>query len=227
MRWLGRFLMVALLVAVGGAVWGYQHEKPMLRTGTGYAAHSACGLTYVAGRDDPKADLPPNALLPYLTGYDNKAGRSSAAAVLWVLAKQHAFYTRGYGCTVADERPTGFGRASEVASDPNPFTDARAPEMTPEVTEALARAFGDDLTASGKEALGTRAVVVLRGGELVGERSPPRAPPPRRRSSAGRWPRAPRACSSAGTRASAGSTSARTTCDPSGPTTVRPSLSTS
>lgn len=170
MRWLGRFLMVLLLVVVGGAVWGYQHEKPMLRTGTGYAAHNACALTYIAGREDPETDLPPNPLLPYLTGYDNKAGRSSASAVLWVLAKQHAFYTRGYGCTVADERPQGFGRASEVGSDPNPFTDARAPEMTPEVTEAISRAFGDDLTASGKKALGTRAVVVLRGGELVGER---------------------------------------------------------
>ncbi len=42
--------------------------------------------------------------------------------------------------------------------------------MTPEVTEAISRAFGDDLTASGRKALGTRAVVVLRGGELVGER---------------------------------------------------------
>ena len=90
--------------------------------------------------------------------------------MLWVLAKQHAYFTPGYGCTVAEERPSGFGRATPVESDPNPLSDAPAPEMTPEVAEALARAFGDDLTADGKATLGTRAVVVLRAGELVGER---------------------------------------------------------
>ena len=170
MRWLGRILMGLLLLVVGGVVWGYQHNKPLLRTGTGYAAHNACALTYVAGRENPETDLPPNPLLPYLTGYDNRAGRSSAAAVLWVLAKQHAWYAPGYGCTVAEERPEGLGRATPVENDPNPFSDAPAPEMTPEVAEAVARAFGDDLTAAGKETLGTRAVVVLRGGEIVGER---------------------------------------------------------
>ena len=35
---------------------------------------------------------------------------------------------------------------------------------------AIGRAFGDDLSASGAQTLGTRAVVVLRNGQLVGER---------------------------------------------------------
>jgi CubicO group peptidase (beta-lactamase class C family) len=90
--------------------------------------------------------------------------------VLWVLSKQHAFYTRGLGCTVAEERPSGLGRATTVDSGPNPFSDAPAPEMSPEVSAAIAHAFGDDLDEERRAALGTRAVVVLRDGELVGER---------------------------------------------------------
>jgi hypothetical protein len=170
MRWLGRILTLVLVLVVVGAVWGYLHFKPLLRTATGYAAHNACAVTFVAGRDDPDSDLPPNPIVPYLTGYENLAGRSAASAVLWVLAKQHAYFTPGYGCTVADERPGELRRATPVESDPNPFTDAPAPEMTPEVTEAIARAFGDDLTPSGREALGTRGIVVIRDGEIVGER---------------------------------------------------------
>jgi CubicO group peptidase (beta-lactamase class C family) len=170
MRWLGRVLSGLLVLLGAGAVFGYLHFEPLLRTGTGYSAHNTCSVVLLAGRDDPEADLPSTPSVPYLTGYVNQAGRSAAAAMLWVLAKQHAYYTPGYGCTVADERPTGIGRATKVESDPNPVSDAPAPEMTPEVEAALAHAFGDDLSTGRREALGTRAVVVLRGGELVGER---------------------------------------------------------
>ncbi len=170
MRVLGRILSVVLVLVVIGAVWGYRREEPLLRTGTGYAAHNTCAVTLLAARSDPEDDLPPNPLVPYLTGYVNQGGRSAASAVLWVLAKQHAYYTPGYGCTVADERPTGMGRATKVESDPNPFSDAPAPETTPEVTAAIGHAFGDDLSSARRKALGTRAVVVLRAGKLVGER---------------------------------------------------------
>jgi len=170
MRVLVRVLTGLLVLVVVGAVAGYFYEKPLLRTATGYASHSTCSVHFVAGREDAEADLPPKPIRPYITGYVNQAGRSSAAAVLWVLAKQHAYFTPGFGCTVAEERPEGLGRATDVDSDPNPLSDAPAPEMTDEVAEAIARAFGDDLSTERKEALGTRAVVVLRDGDLVGER---------------------------------------------------------
>ena len=57
-------VVVGLLVlALGG---GYVWQRPLLLTGTGYAAHNACALTAVAGRGDPAADLPPNPLVPVL-----------------------------------------------------------------------------------------------------------------------------------------------------------------
>ena len=169
MRVVGRVLLLILVLAVGGAVAGYWYARPLVHTGTGYAAHNACAVTFVAGRDDPAADLPPNPLVPYLTGYENKAGRSATAATLWLLAKQKAYYAPGYGCTVATERPE-LGRATKVGSDPNPLSDAPAPEPDPDVDAAVARAFGDDRTEGERETLGTRGVVVLRDGKLLAER---------------------------------------------------------
>lgn len=170
MRWLLRILSVLLVLVLGGAVLGYLHERPLLRTGTGYAAHNACALTFIAGRDNPDTDLPPNPLVPYVTGYVNKAGKSATSAVLWVLSKQKAYFTPGFGCTVASDRPAGLGRATKVSSDPNTISDQPAPDMTPQVSEAIGRAFGDDLSESRRTQLGTRAIVVLRGGQIIGER---------------------------------------------------------
>ena len=170
MRVVRRVLLLLLVVAVAGAVYVFRQQEPLLATGTGYAAHNSCAVTLLAGRDDPDADLPPNPLRPYLTGYVNEAGRSSTSAVAWLLVKQKAWYTPGYGCTVAPERPPETGRATEVSSDPNPFADAPAPEPTGGIVDAVGRAFGDDLDEEARDELGTRAVVVLRDGELVAER---------------------------------------------------------
>ena len=62
-------LLLTLLVVVvllGGAVaWA----RPLLLTGTGYAAHNACAVQLLAGRDAdaPAADLPPNPLVPVMS----------------------------------------------------------------------------------------------------------------------------------------------------------------
>ena len=170
MRVVGRVLAVVLVLVVVGAVAGYVYARPLVRTGTGYAAHNACAVTFVAGRDDPDADLPPNPLVPYLTGYVNRGGRSATSATLWLLSKQRAYYTPGFGCTVASERPPVPVRATKVANDPNPLSDAPAPEPDEAVDAAVAKAFGDDLGPAAKERLGTRAVVVLQDGKILAER---------------------------------------------------------
>ncbi|MFQ6170860.1 serine hydrolase domain-containing protein [Oryzobacter sp. R7] len=172
MRVFLRVVAVLLVLVIAAGIGGYFYAKPLLLTGTGYAAHNACAVTMVAGRDDPDTDLPPNPLVPYLTGYVNEAGRSATSQVLLSLATQKAWYTKGFGCTVAAERPS-LTAATKVEGDLNPFSAAVRPEMTPQVTEAIARAFGDDLTNARKDSLGTRAVVVVRDGQLVGERYAP------------------------------------------------------
>ena len=123
----------------------------------------------IADRDDPDSDLPPNPLVPYLTGYVNEAGRSATSQVLLALATQKAWYSRGFGCTVAADRPE-VPTATKVESDLNPFAAAAKPTMTPEVTAAIGRAFGDDLSRGQQTDLGTRGIVVVKDGQLVGER---------------------------------------------------------
>jgi CubicO group peptidase (beta-lactamase class C family) len=172
MRVVLRILAVVLVLVVALAVAGYFYARPLLETSTGYAAHNSCAVTLVAGRDDPDTDLPPNPIVPFLTGYVNEAGRSSTSRILFTLSTQHAWYTKGFGCTVGPERPT-LGAATKVSADPNPLEAAPAPTPDPAVDAAIAAAFGDDESAEASKELGTRAIVVLRDGQLIGERYAP------------------------------------------------------
>lgn len=168
MRTFRRILLGVLVLAVVAAVGGYWWQRPLLRTGTGYAAHNACAVTHVADRDDPESDLPDNPLVPYLRSSElDEAG--SEASLLGLLAKQRAHFTEGFGCTLADDRPD-LGEAAEVDAGANPFSDATTPTSSPEVDEALATAFGDDVAGDERAALGTRGIVVVQDGEIVAER---------------------------------------------------------
>ncbi|HET8779962.1 MAG TPA: serine hydrolase [Agromyces sp.] len=158
-------VLVLLLIAAFTGV--YLWQQPILLTGTGYAAHNSCAITEVAGRQNPETDLPPNPLVPYLQV--DGAGDPTTATLPGALARQRAWFTEGFGCTLADERPE-LGAASVIESQGNPFAEAPAPVPDPAIDQAIARAFGDDLPAAEAAALGTRGVVIVKDGELVGER---------------------------------------------------------
>lgn len=157
-------LVVLALVAVVAVYWW---QRPMILTGTGYAAHNACAVSHVSGRDDPEQDLPPNPLVPYLRTEVTADGASGS--LFGVLATQRAWFTEGFGCTLAPARPE-LGAASPIDGAGNPFADVAAPVATPEIEAAIAAAFGDGLPTDQRDALGTRAVVVARDGQLLGER---------------------------------------------------------
>ena len=74
MRLALRIVAALLVLVVVALVGGYFYARPLLETGTGYAAHNSCAVVLVAGRDDPDSDLPDNPLVPFLTGYVNEAG---------------------------------------------------------------------------------------------------------------------------------------------------------
>jgi CubicO group peptidase (beta-lactamase class C family) len=157
-------------LVVVGAVAGYWYERPLLLTGTGYAAHNACAVQFISERhDDPQSDLPPNPLVPYLRTATDSGDKSAKTSILGVLASQRAWYTPGFGCTLAKERPD-LGSTTEIPAGRNPLLTATPAAAQPAVTDAIAKAFGDDLPDAERKALGTRAVVVLRHGEIVGER---------------------------------------------------------
>ncbi len=159
--------VAAVLVVVTVAATGvYLWQGPLLLTGTGYAAHNACAVEFVAGRDDAASDLPPNPLVPYLDVRTD--GDVVTASVLGVGTPQQARYVEGFGCTLASA-PVDLGAATPVSAAGNPFTGA-APAARPALEAALDRAFAagepDEVVAN----LGTRGVVIVKNGELVAER---------------------------------------------------------
>lgn len=148
-------------ILVIALIAGYWYARPLLLTGTGYAAHNACALHFIAERNHPETDLPPNPLVPLLrTSIDEEAG-TARTTVLGLLAGQTAWYTDGFGCTIAARAPA-LPTATPV-SDSNPIARAAAPtHLDPEIEVALEAAFADGL--------GTRAIVVVKDGELIAER---------------------------------------------------------
>lgn len=161
--------VAAVLAVVLVAVFGvYLWQAPILLTGTGYAAHNECAVTHVAGRDDPASDLPDNPLVPYLDVRTD--GDVTTGTLFGFAATQQARFTDGFGCTLASAEPS-LEDATVIDGDANPFTDAPAPAPDVELDAAIARAFGDEMSAEGaKEALGTRGIVIVKDGEIVGER---------------------------------------------------------
>ncbi|MFZ2504387.1 MAG: serine hydrolase, partial [Nocardioides sp.] len=167
-------LIALLLVALVGAYWW---QRPLLLTATGYAAHNACAVKLLAGRDDPETDLPPNPLVPYLRTKEVDAdgdatNRTIRGSIFGLLAGQQAHYTEGYGCTVGDKAPALPTPAGALSGEPS-VDIVRGPHYTDEkaaLDAAIAKAFGDDLSEAKRKALGTRGIVVMHGGDVVAER---------------------------------------------------------
>ena len=168
-------LLLTLLVVVvllGGAVaWA----RPLLLTGTGYAAHNACAVQLVAGRDAdaPAADLPPNPLVPVMsTSVD--AANGTARAGVFGLFGQTAHFTDGLGCTLAADTPDlptppavttateGEWPTGEQVTPPPAHVDVALLE------QAIDEAFAEDVPEG--RSVGTRAVVVVHDGRIVAER---------------------------------------------------------
>lgn len=171
-RWLLVALGVLVLVVIGALIYA----RPLLLTGTGYAAHNACAVELMAGRDTGTAaeDLPPNPLVPLLRTSVDAEAQTATTSILGVLFAQTAHHTEGLGCTLADERPdltapepvTAEGEADwpegETVSAPAGDVDVEA------LDAVLDAAFAED-DPEGRE-VGTRAVVVVHEGRVVAER---------------------------------------------------------
>ncbi|MFN7244657.1 MAG: serine hydrolase domain-containing protein, partial [Dietzia cercidiphylli] len=149
-------LLVAAVVAVG--TW----YRPMLMTGTGYAAHNACAIHFLTDRDDPESDLPPNPLVPLLrTEIDDSEGWARSS-VLGVAFAQQAWASE-YGCAVGEGRAAGSEHTSLVGSQedrPEGIGLPQATDVPAEVGAALDRAAGQE---------GTRGLVAVHRGEILDE----------------------------------------------------------
>lgn len=166
-------IVLGVLVAlVGGALL---YARPLLLTGTGYAAHNACAVTFVAGRPAEAAadDLPDNPLVPVL-GVSVDEGQRTARASVFGLFGQTAHHVEGLGCVLADEIPdVTTPTAVTLAADAEwPAGNQVAPPPSTVDTAALEAtldaAFAED-DPDGRT-VGTRAIVVVHEGRIVAER---------------------------------------------------------
>ena len=161
MRWKRVVLGVTGAVSVA-AVGGVLYARPLLQTGSGYAVHNACAVVLVAGRPLSAAadDLPANPLVPLLrTSVDREQDRVTSSVL--GLFTSTAWHTEGAGCTLADQRPA-IQAPGAVAAGAWPSGPPLPAEVAEQVDAAVDAAFADGL--------GTRGVVALHEGSVVGER---------------------------------------------------------
>lgn len=170
MRLLRRILLGLVVLLLVALVGGYWWQRPLLLTGTGYAAHNACALENISHRDDPATDLPPNPLVPYLRTSSSTEGDQVrvTGSILGVLAKQTAYYTPGYGCTLGKVPAVEVVEPSGTA----PAVDETEPPSA-SIPEAVNQAFGDQLSAAERKKLGTRAIVISVDGKTIMQRYAP------------------------------------------------------
>lgn len=160
-----RALLVTLvvLVALGGGVAWYL--GPIAPVATGYAAKTLCSGHFVSGRPvaEVQGDLPDNPLVPFLrTSTDEDAG--TVTTTLLGLWGSTGWHTPGYGCTLAEDAPD----LAPVTGAPAADDTTELPPASDGVAAALDAAFAEDL--GGDAVKGTRAVVVLKDGQVVAER---------------------------------------------------------
>lgn len=166
---------MALVAALVAAAWAVGTQRPKLLSATGYAALSACGLTFVADRDSAASnhDLPDNPFLKLVAVKVDRDERTASAAMFGALFRSTAYAGNGTGCAVATARPDvpAVALPEPDLSQPWPVGDVVEP-ATPQWAQGLLdTAFGRDEAESSE--LNTRAVVVVHGGQIVAERYAP------------------------------------------------------
>ena len=170
-------IFITLLFLLLGGLLFYLQDHLSLITGT--AAKRMCSCVFVADRTAESVINQDNnfSIVSYANASVDKAQKTASATVLG-MAKQTAVYREGLGCAlVSDGYAAGDLSATSVpalqaslstaAASNWPMGDKVVDSLLPafnptKLTSALAYAFKDP-------SLKTRAVVVLKDGQLIGE----------------------------------------------------------
>jgi CubicO group peptidase (beta-lactamase class C family) len=166
-------LLVILLIAAAG-LWLTLMPPELLRVGSGYAAKMVCSNVFIAGRNPDEVlavdvQAPGNPLLKLMRVSVDREARRVHAGFFWVLGGNEAVYREGLGCTVRPDgkAPPAIGVAPVVAAAGDPDgADLLWPEGQKVYPNESVMTVLSDPALTGP---GMRAVVVVKGGRVVGE----------------------------------------------------------
>ena len=162
---------VVLVSVAGVAGWLYVMPPELLRVGSGYAAKIVCSNVFIAGRDADvvlavDVQAPGHPLLKLMHVSVDRTERRVHAALLGIFAGNDAVHRDGLGCTVTPNGET-LPRVETASAIRTPvdetvlWPEGGKIESHPAIAPFLSR---DDLIGAGM-----RAVVVVKGGRIVGE----------------------------------------------------------
>lgn len=176
-RILGAFAAIAIL---GGAAYGGAQLNGLAEVGSGYKAKILCSEVFVAGRSEADVIASEfagiNPVLDYVKANVDRE-RNEVRASLMGLGARRALYREGVGCTlVGAKAPEPVSLSSRPASSGewegvygNVDGPLGASDLSAASGEGLAAllAAATDRQADGYD--GTRALVVIRKGDLIAE----------------------------------------------------------
>ncbi len=179
MRFVKKLLAVVagLIVAVvaGGYLYLVIAPPDLLRVGAGYSAKITCSSTFVSGRDPSEVlavdvQAPGNPILKAYTMMTDMSAGLVRSGFLRFVAATSAVDHAGLGCTLAPDGDTARAAAVTATPAPGPSASTAAWPQGEGVDlsghDALAAVVGDDTLAGP----GYRAIVVIKGGQVVAER---------------------------------------------------------
>lgn len=175
MRRINRFLKMvvsaAMVVVLGLVLWLVLAPPALLRVGAGYTAKIVCSNVFLAGRDPEEVlavdvQAPGHPLLRLMDVDVDRTERRVRAALLGVFAANEAVYREGLGCAVEPEDRSPLTVDPAAAAVQARDAGKSWPESEQTESDQRIAALLSDAALTGP---GMRAVIVVRGGRIVGE----------------------------------------------------------
>lgn len=172
-----RALIAIVVIVVSGGI-GYLLLAPpaLLRVANGYASKIVCSNVFIAGRDAnavlaEDVQAPGNPILRFISIDVDQAAKTVTARLFGFVAPVTSIYREGLGCAAV---PDGnLERAAAVAAANVPAAPAPGGELWPqgnrverEAEAGLSEVLDNDILTGPN----MRAVVVVKDGQIVGER---------------------------------------------------------
>ena len=180
LKWRRYFLALSLLGLIGAGYSGLSYLSAVAKSGAGFKAKTLCSALFISGRTPESVDQQEfnglHPLLDYISVQIDRAGNQVQASLLGLGARK-AVFRKGYGCTLTspDKSLADLpALPSVVPAKDDPIAKGVQTAIPgidyARLTTALDQAFAEPQPKDPKR---TRAVLVVKDGQLIAERYAP------------------------------------------------------